>query len=108
MPTLTGLDGSVSGIVRADGTLELSIRPNVNAQWVVRQVNTNMPTAPLGAQCELRKNGRFVTAMIPQNGSAVEPPPVYLWQADTASVVWTDCTPGDSGTITWLYDQVTR
>lgn len=97
-----------SGPVTATGTLTLTVKSMQSAIWEVTQVSIEMRTAPVGAQATLRKNGNFITDMVPSADVASEMPSVVLRQNDVMTVEWTGCTPGDIGEATVFYNQYRR
>lgn len=101
-------DVADSGVVTAAGTLTVSLRPPNSATWEVTQVTTEMPTAPAGALCTMRKNGNKITDLIATGDAAGGDPSVVLRQTDTLTVEWTQCTPGDVGQVFAFYNQYRR
>jgi hypothetical protein len=103
----SGYDDSKEGRVLADGTLTLTIAPTQSYMtWIIGQITVEMPTAPLGATCELRKLGALVTPLIPTADAAGGDPPVVLRAGESLTVKWTGCTTGDLGRVYWMYDQI--
>lgn len=96
---------SYTAAVAAGGTATATIRvqDGINT-WTVNQVSIEMANAPVGATAELRYNGRLVTPMIPTGDVADGSPPVILRPADTLTVEWAGCTPGDVGAALVFYD----
>jgi hypothetical protein len=74
--------------------------------WLVSQVSTEMPTAPTGAVCALRKRGNLITPMIAAGDAAGGDPPVTLYPGEPMTIEWTACTPGDQGKATVIYQLV--
>lgn len=101
-------DRPYSGAVLANGTLSIPVVPTSSATWEVTQVSTEMPTAPSGSLCIIRKNGIKVTDMISTGDVAGGDPPVILRQSDKMTVEWTGCTPGHIGTVGVFYNQYPR
>jgi hypothetical protein len=104
----TQQDRPYSGTVDAGGNLTLRIRPKSSASWEVTQVTTEMPTAPSGSLCVLRKNGNKVTDMISTGDAASGDPSVVLRPSDELTIEWTQCTPGDTGRALVFYNQYGR
>lgn len=102
------MDTTFEGTVGADGKLRVPIRPDSNTSWVVSQVSVEMPTAPLGATCDLRKNGALVSYLIATGDVAGGDPPVTITQSSFMAVSWAGCTPGAAGLIFIIYDEVPR
>lgn len=92
-------------VVAATGKATTTIKvQNGLDTWSIGQVSVEMPTAPAGATCYVRKNGYPVTPIIPTGDTAAGDPPVRLLPADTMTIEWTSCTPGDIGKVFVLYD----
>lgn len=102
----TQFDLPLEGQVNAAGTLELVIEARQAVNWILTQVSVRMPTAPVGAECELRKNGIYVSTAVATGDAIGGDPPVTLRPGEKASVVWTGCTPGDIGTVLVFYDRI--
>jgi hypothetical protein len=92
--------------VGADGRATATITPDRGYPWHVTQVSVKLPLAPLGATCELRKNGAFITDLIATGDAAVEPPAIDLQFGDQLQVLWGGLTPGQSGEVTAVYDEL--
>lgn len=84
-------------------TIEFRVANGIGT-YMVQQVSTDMPTAPIGSQCWIRKNGGPVTPMIPTGDVAGGDPPVRVLSTDVMTIEWTGCTPGDIGIATIFYD----
>ena len=98
-------EASYDGAVTAAGTLAVTFGPGARTRhWTVSQVSVEMPTAPLGCACDLRKSGRLVTPLVATGDVAGGDPPVVLQGADTLTVTWTGATPGDIGHVFVIYD----
>lgn len=104
VPLRSNLTRASSGTVAADGTLTVPVNVGGRAAQV-RQVSTEMVTAPAGALCSLRLNGAQVTAMLASGDVAVEPPAVQVSPGDDLVVAWEGCTPGDRGAVLAIYDE---
>lgn len=102
------MDQPYEAVVNAGGRAVIKVRPDGQVGWLIQQVSIEMSTAPVGAVCTLRKNGRFITAMIPTGDAAGGDPPVPIGPADYLTVEWASCNPGDQGTALVLYDEVIR
>lgn len=101
-------DRPYSGTVGANGRLTIEIVPTSSATWEVTQVTTEMPSAPAGSSCVIRKNGLKVTDMISTGDQAGDRPSIILRQADKMTVEWSACTPGNIGTVGVFYNQYPR
>lgn len=99
-------DIAAQGIVTAAGTLEIVVESRSAATWILTQISIEMPNAPAGAKCTVRKNGDFVTLILPREGVAAGDPPVHLRPGERATITWTGVTPGDIGKVLVFYDQV--
>lgn len=98
-------DTRMTSQVTAAGIALIEFRvANGIGTWKVQQVSTEMGTAPIGATCEIRKNGAPVTPMIATGDVAGGDPPVTLLAQDVMTIRWAGCTPGDVGTATIFYD----
>lgn len=86
-------------------TATVRIQSKSSETWVVSQVTVEMPTAPAGATCTIRKNGTLVTPVVAQADAASGDPPIVLRSADTMTVEWRGCDPGNVGTVGIVYDQ---
>lgn len=98
-------DRSYSAIVAANGTAVVTIRPEdgINT-WRVTQISAENPGAPAGSTCEIRKNGSFISALIPTGDAAGDDPAVILQPSDSLTVTWTLCTPGQVCKVFAFYD----
>lgn len=94
-----------STTVTAAGTATVPITTGTQLQtWRVDQVSVEMPTAPIGATCTLRKGGALITPLIPTGDAAAGDPPITLRPGETVTVEFAGCTPGDIGTVYLMYD----
>jgi len=98
---------STSVVVGADGKATATIKPNAVHKWSVSQVSVELPGAPVGATCAIRRNGLLVTPVIPTGDVASGEPPVEIGPGDRLTVEWAGCTPGQTGSVLVIYD-VTR
>lgn len=95
----------LSVTVAADGTATATVSPDSRFQaWTVSQVSVEMPTAPIGATCVMRKDGTLITPIIPTGDAAAGEPSIPLRQGQQLTVTFAGCTPGDTGTVYVLYD----
>ena len=102
------MDAQYAETVDAGGRATVKIWPGNLDAWTVSQVSVEMRTAPVGATCELRKNGAFVSPLIPTGDVAGGDPPVTVSPSDRLTVEWVGCTPGDVGGVFIVYDVVGR
>lgn len=94
-----------STTVTAAGTATVSITTGTAFQtWRVDQVSVEMPAAPVGATCVLRKQGALITPLIPTGDAAAGDPPITLRPGQTLTVEFAGCTPADVGTVYLMYD----
>ncbi len=92
--------------IGADGTGVANLATTGSGSILIRQVSVELPTAPNGAGCALRRDGVLITPLIATGDAAVEPPPLPVSPGDTVTVEWTGCTPGDQGTVLVFYDEI--
>lgn len=91
--------------ILADGTATVTVKvANGLSTWVVSQVSVEMPLAPLGATCYVRKNGYPVSGAIATGDTVAGDPPVVLRPSDVMTVAWAGCTPGITGRVLVFYD----
>lgn len=106
VPARSNLTRTAVAVVDAGGQAVADLSPTSSADWMVRQVTVELSAAPLGSTCALRLNGVLVSPLIPTGDAAVEPPPVFVSPGDDFTVTWTGCTPGQTGTVLMIYDEV--
>lgn len=102
------MDQPYSALVGSNGRATIKVRPNALMAWTVQQVSVEMTTAPLGAICSLRKNGRLISPLIPTGDAAGGDPPITIGPGDYITVEWANCTPGDNGDALVVYEEVAR
>ncbi|SRR6266540_2607250 len=102
MPTLP----YTSTPANASGRAVASIRASGMRHWNITQVSVELPLAPVGATCSIRRNGRLVSPIIPTGDVASGEPPVPLGPGDEMTVEWAGCTPGQVGSGLVIYDEV--
>lgn len=107
MVDLGTFDERYQGVVGADGTCVVQFGPSLINTWVLSQVSTEMPDAPSGSTCQLRKMGAFVSFLIPQGDAAGGDPPIPVRGGETVTVEWEDCTPGDIGRVYVIFEKAT-
>lgn len=106
MVDLLNQDTNYEDTVNAAGALTLTVRPRNVVTWRITQVSIEMATAPAGARAVLRKNGLYVSELIPTGDAAGGDPPIYIRPGDAMTIEWTSCTPGDRGRAFVVYDQL--
>lgn len=101
------MDAAYSATATAGGVATVTISPFTKQRtWIVRQVSIEVVgTAPLGAQCIVRKNGSLVTLMIAQADSAGDEPPVTLYGSDQMTVTWTGLTANTPVKVFIIFDE---
>jgi hypothetical protein len=90
--------------VAGGGTAEIQIRTRTNRDWTVSQISIEMATAVAGAVCTMRKNGTFVTYLVPNGDAAGGDPPILLRAVDVITITWTGVTNGVVGKAFVIYD----
>ncbi len=102
-------DQAYSQAVGANGVATIQIKvTNGISRWIISQVSAELPSAPAGATCELRKNTNLVTPMIATGDTAGGEPPVDLLGSDVLTVTWTGCTPGTIAKAFIFFEEVAR
>lgn len=89
----------------ASGAAVVTIKTRTRLQtWTVTQVSVEMPSAPIGTTCELRRNGFLVTPLVGTGDAASGDPPVILRGTDVLTVTWAGATPGLVGKVLIFFD----
>lgn len=104
MPLGDVATATYTGKVGAGGTATITIQTRSVRSWRVSQVSIELPEAPNGATCALKKNGYLVSPIIPTGDTAAGDPPVTLRQEDTLTIEWTGCTPNTVGKALVFYE----
>lgn len=95
----------MSVVVAAAGTARASITTRTKLQtWTVSQISVEMPGAPIGATCAIRKDGALITPLIPTGDAASGDPPIVLRPGERITIDFAGCTPGIVGTVFAVYD----
>lgn len=103
----SSFDNTKQETVKVDGTCTVTIAPTQSFMtWIIGQITVEMPNAPIGSTCSLRKRGALVSAAVPTGDAIGGDPPLVLRAGETATITWTGATPGDVGTVFYMYDQV--
>jgi hypothetical protein len=98
-------DDPYSALVKADGTAVITFTTQSSRNvYTVQQVTVENSAAPVGATCEIRKNGSLITPMIPTGDAAGGDPPILLRQSDRLTVEFAGCTPGTTCSVFIIYD----
>jgi hypothetical protein len=101
---MTADDQTVSGVIAADGTARLSIRPTNRRQWTVQQVSVKSASAGQAATAEVNRDGVFITEIVATGGTAADAPYVKLSPGQSMTVAWANGTPGALVEATFFYD----
>jgi hypothetical protein len=101
------IDQSFPVVADAAGVAVARIQSQGNRPWLVSQVSVEMPSAPSGATCTMRKNGAFVSAMIAPGDAAGGDPPLTIHPGDTLTVEWAGLAPGSQGAVFVVYQRLT-
>ena len=96
---------TITPVVDAAGVATATVKPTSDSQtWTVTQVSVELATAPVGATCDVRKNGYLVSPAIPTGDTVAGDPPVILQSYDVLTVTWAGCTPGDVARVLVFFD----
>jgi len=91
----------------AGGTATIPITPNGNWRWIVAQISTEAPNAPIGSSCKVRFGGAIVVPfMVPTGDVASGQPPLEVPPGRTATIEWAGLGSGVLCKATILYEQV--
>ena len=103
---MTVTDQPFTAVVDAAGVATVTFKPPTSrAKYIVQQVSVEYATAPISCVCTLRKNGRFITLIIPTGDAAGGDPPVPLsGGSDQMTVTFTGGTPGEIVNVFFIYD----
>jgi hypothetical protein len=105
---MAAADMALTVTVGGDGTATARVQTKTKFQtWTISQVSVEMATAPLGATCDVRKDGALITPLIPTGDAASGDPPVTLRPGQTLTVAFAGCTPGSVGGVYLIYDDGT-
>ena len=99
-------DQPFTAIINAAGTAVVQFKPpTFRAAYIVQQVSVEYALAPISCTCTVRKNGRFITLMIPTGDAASGDPPIPLnGGSDIMTVTFANGTPGDIVNVFIIYD----
>lgn len=97
-------DETYTATVASTGTATVTIKPPRREVWIVSQVSNEMPTAPGGASCALRKNGYLITPLVAQADAASGDPATTVLPSDQLTIEWSGATPGDQGRVIVFYE----
>lgn len=106
VPVRANLTRTASALVDAAGRGVADLSPTSSAAWMVRQVTAELAAAPIGATCAVRLNGALISPLIATGDVASGDPPVLVYPGDRLEVIWESCTPGQTGTVLAIYDEV--
>lgn len=102
----TNLRKSYPVVVGPDGTATAVIAPTGGVPWNVTQVSAAILSAPPAAFAMSRVNGAFYSYFLPAGDVLAGEPPLLLQPGDVLTMEWSDCTPGQAGTVLVQYDRV--
>lgn len=100
-------DLALSGIVAANGTVTLTVRPYGRATWIIQQVGIEAPGVGGAATGMIRKNGSPVTPFVAAGDAPAGEPYVTLRGNETMTISWTGATVGAGVKALVLYDDGT-
>jgi hypothetical protein len=102
-------DQPFTAVVNASGRAVVTFKPpTTRSNYSVQQVSVEYATAPIGCTCDIRKNGRLISPVIPTGDSAAGDPPVPLGGgSDILTVNFAGGTPGDIVNVYIIYDDGT-
>lgn len=91
----------------AAGTASIRIAPQGPWRWIVRQITTKAPAAPIGSTCEINYGGAIVVPFMVSTGDvASEDPPLEIPPGGYATIDWAGLGSGVVCKATIIYDQV--
>lgn len=91
----------------APGSVVIPISPVGQWKWVVRQISTEAPNAPIGSSCKIRYGGSIVVPfMVPTGDVASGEPPLEIPPGRTATIEWAGLGAGVLCQATIQYEQV--
>ncbi len=94
-----------SGTAIGGGTASVPVRTGGYQSWVVQQISTSAPSAPIGSTCKIRRNGVIVVPfMVPTGDVASGEPPIDLSPVDQITVDWTGLVAGSAVEVTIIYE----
>lgn len=107
---MAAADWFASFTAAADGTALVQITTGTRFQtWTISQVSVEVPTAPIGSTCAIRRGGALVTPLIPTGDAATGDPPITIRPGESLDVEFAGLPPGAPGTVYAVYDDgVTR
>jgi hypothetical protein len=87
------------------GTATVTFKtPSNRSVYTVQQVSVEYTTAPIGCTCVVRKNGAFITPMIPTGDAASGEPPIVLRGNDKMTVTFAGAISGQIVNVFVIYD----
>lgn len=95
-----------SGRSDANGDLTITIRSG-RQTWNVQQVTVEMLESDGGVRCDLRKNGKLITPLVPNQDAAGGDPPIVLRPSDRMTVQWSGAGPNRAADVLVIYDDGT-
>ena len=95
-----------SSVIGADRTGTIAWRTTGRQTWSIGQITTKADLVGGGAVCEVRKNGKRITLMVPTGDTAADAPPLDQGPVDTVDVHWTGGVVGATIEVTSvIYDE---
>lgn len=103
---MTVADQPFTAIISAAGTATVTFKPPTSRNnYLVQQVSVEYAAAPIGCTCDIRKNGRLITPMIPTGDAASGDPPIPLnGGSDKMTINFAGGTPGGLVNVFIIYD----
>jgi hypothetical protein len=90
----------------ANGVATINIIPEGAWRWIVSQITTDAPNAPIGSTCKIKFGGStIVPFMVPTGDVASGIPPLDIPAGGRASIEWTSLGPGVVCRATIIYEQ---
>jgi hypothetical protein len=87
------------------GTATVTFKlPSSRNVYTVQQVSVEYTTAPIGCTCVVRKNGAYITNLIPTGDAAAGDPPVVLRGNDKLTITFAGATSGQTVNVFVIYD----
>ena len=90
----------------ASGKVVLPIIPQGSWHWIVSQITTKAPNAPIGATCQIFYGGSIVVPFMVATGDVASGLPYLdIPPGGIATIEWTGLTPGIVCSATIIYEQ---
>jgi hypothetical protein len=97
----TTIDAAGAATIRIE-----PVGPAGRHTWTVDQLSLEITRANRTAlgRCAVRLDGDLIDHALPWHDVLADPPPVVLRPGHVITVEWTDCTPGDTASVTVFFD----